>query len=57
MSENKGYTETPEERERLLAIYEPDLRAVIEAYMIEHGVTAREAINVTVPLWLDRPRG
>ena len=51
------YTETPEERERLLMLYEPDVRAVIEAFMTEHGVTAREAINATVPLWLDRPRG
>ena len=46
-----------EERERLLAIYEADLRAIIEAYATEHGVTVREAINTTVPLWLDRPRG
>ena len=38
-----GYTETPEERERLLMLYEPDVRAVIEAFMTEHGVTAREA--------------
>ena len=52
-----GYTETSEERERLLMLYEADFRAVIEAFMSAHGVTAREAINATVPLWLDRPRG
>ena len=59
MSEDSptGYTETSEERERLLMLYEPDVRAVIEAFMTEHGVTAREAINATVPFWLDRPRG
>ena len=39
------YIESPEERARLLALYHPDDRAAIEAYMVEHNVTALEAIK------------
>jgi hypothetical protein len=45
------YTETPHERERLLALYGPEAREVIERYMARHpGMTALEAINRTVAL-------
>jgi hypothetical protein len=42
------HIESPVERARLLALYHPDDRAAIEAYMVEHNVTALEAINKVV---------
>ena len=46
-----GYTETPLERLRILAQYDPEARAIIEGYLSEHpGMSAKEAANATVAI-------
>ena len=45
----QGYTETPLERLQFLAQYDPEARAIIEAYLSEHpGMSAKEAAELTV---------
>jgi hypothetical protein len=43
-----NYVETSQERERVLALLHPDVRAVVEQYMADHpGISAKKAINAT----------
>ena len=43
-----NYIETAQERERVLALLHPDVRAVVEQYMADHpGISAKKAINAT----------
>ena len=47
----QGYTEKPAERDRVLGLYDPDARAIIEAYLGEHpGMLAKEAANATLAI-------
>ena len=44
-----NYVETSQERERVLALLHPDVRAVVEQYMADHpGISAKKAINAAV---------
>ena len=44
-----NYVETSRERERVLALLHPDVRAVVEAYMADHhGISVKKAISA---LW------
>jgi hypothetical protein len=44
-----NYVETSQERERVLALLHPDVRAVVEAYMADHhGISVKKAISATV---------
>jgi hypothetical protein len=44
-----NYVETSQERERVLALLHPDVRAVVEQYMADHpGISAKKAISATV---------
>ena len=51
MGEEQDVIETPLERLRFLALYDPEARAIIEAYLREHpGMSAREAAKLRSPL-------
>jgi hypothetical protein len=44
-----NYVETSQERERVLAVLHPDVRAAVEQYMADHpGISAKKAISATV---------
>jgi hypothetical protein len=46
-----NYVETSRERERVLALLHPDVRAVVERYIADHpGISTKKAINATVAL-------
>jgi hypothetical protein len=43
-----NYVETSQERERVLALLHPEVRAVVEQYMADHpAISAKKAINAT----------